>query len=281
MNTLHDSAAAALAERTLHACRDAYLDLMVRCLVNTIYEDDPQDPWTGRIYSEGLRQGGRDWPSKAHSMIGVQRMQNLRFLCEQVLIHDVPGDFIETGVWRGGACILMRSILKAYASTSRTVWVADSFEGLPKPSADRYQADAGDQHHAYPELAISLEQVQSNFDKYGLLDHQVRFLKGWFRDTLHQVPAEKFAILRLDGDMYESTMDALTALYDKLSIGGYIIIDDYGAIEACRRAVHEFRDARGITEGIHNIDGIGVYWKKRAEALTPDRLAERLTGQTL
>ncbi len=162
----------------------------------------------------------------------------------------MPGDFIETGVWRGGASIFMRAVLKAYRDTTRTVWVADSFQGLPKPDAKRYPADAGDRHWSYSELAVPLEVVKANFARYGLLDDQVRFLVGWFRDTLPPGLARsgRFAVLRLDGDLYESTMDALTNLYPKLSVGGFAIIDDYGAVPACKAAVEDFRAQQGITE---------------------------------
>src|SRR5207244_9250758 len=105
-------------------------------------------------------------------------------------------------------------------------------------------------------------QVKANFDRYGLLDHQVRFLKGWFRDTLPGAPIEKLAVLRLDGDMYESTMDALTNLYPKLAVGGYLIVDDDGYAPACRQAVQDYRQAHGIKEKILEIDWTGVYWHR-------------------
>ena len=142
--------------------------------------------------------------------------------------------------------------------------MADSFEGLPPPDAEHYPADAGDQHHTYDALAISLEQVRDNFKKYGLLDEQVVFVKGWFRDTLPGLDVDRIAILRLDGDMYESTMDALSALYSKLSLGGFVIIDDY-ALPGCRQAVTDFRDAMGITAELVDIDGIGAYWRQAPE----------------
>ena len=118
--------------------------------------------------------------------------------------------------------------------------------------------------------------MKANFAKYGLLDDRVVFLDGWFKDTLPAAPIERLAVLRLDGDMYESTMEALTALYDKVSTGGFVIIDDYGCIDACRKAVHDFRDARGIAEKIVDIDGWGVYWRKSLEATAP-KLAPVLT----
>ncbi|MCX7153222.1 MAG: class I SAM-dependent methyltransferase, partial [Proteobacteria bacterium] len=104
-------------------------------------------------------------------------------------------------------------------------------------------------------------QVQANFAKYDLHDDQVRFLKGWFKDTLPAAPIAQLAVLRLDGDMYESTMDALNALYHKVSPGGFVIIDDY-ILPKCRAAIGDFRRAKGISETIIDIDGAGVYWRK-------------------
>jgi O-methyltransferase len=205
---------------------------------------------------------GEDWPVHADTMIGIKRLENIQYCFQQVIKENIPGDFIETGVWRGGSTIFMRALLKEANITDRNVWVADSFEGLPKPDEDKYTADKGDRHHKYKELAISLDEVKSNFKKYDLLDENVKFLKGWFKDTLPTAPIEKLAILRLDGDMYESTMDGLVNLYHKLSIGGYIIIDDWGAVPACQQAVKDFREKNNITEEIKEIDWTGVYWKK-------------------
>ena len=241
--------------------RGLYLGLMQRCLINAIYEDPPADHWNKGEYNAAVRELGSDWPSRAHSMIGARRMFNLRSLCEYALNHNVPGDFIETGVWRGGASIMMRAVLAAYGDTDRKVWVADSFEGLPPPDPQNYPADAGDTSFQYRELAVSLEEVQSNFAKYDLLDDQVRFLKGWFKDTLPLAPISNLAVLRLDGDMYESTMDALTALYDRVSAGGFVIIDDY-LLPKCKAAVTDFRDTRGIVTPLQDIDGAGVFWEK-------------------
>ncbi|MBX7164698.1 MAG: TylF/MycF family methyltransferase [Saprospiraceae bacterium] len=212
-------------------------------------------------YNKEDRINGRDWPTYAESMIGLKRLQNIQDCAIDVLEKNVPGDFIETGVWRGGATVFMKAILNAYGIVDRTVWVADSFEGLPKPEK-QYAADKGDKHHNKVALAISQEQVENNFKKYDLLDNRVKFLKGWFKDTLPSAPIEKLALLRLDGDMYQSTMDALINLYHKLSIGGYIIIDDWGAVPGCKQAVEEFRSANNITDPINVIDWAGVYWQK-------------------
>ncbi|HUQ75167.1 MAG TPA: TylF/MycF/NovP-related O-methyltransferase, partial [Burkholderiales bacterium] len=196
--------------------RGLYLNLLKLCLTNFVYGGDA-DLIHGKRqpFDPARRVEGRDWPEQAHTMIGIKRLDNLHFCVQDVLARGVPGDLIETGVWRGGAVILMRGVLKAYGVTDRTVWAADSFEGLPVPNAGQYPLDAGLDFHRFKELAVSLEQVQDNLRRYDLLDEQVRFLKGWFRDTLPGAPVQRLAVLRIDGDLYESTMDALTHLYPK------------------------------------------------------------------
>jgi len=215
------------------------------------------------LYDPEKRANGLDWPPLAETMIGLKRLDNLQMCLESIIAENVPGDVIETGVWRGGASIFMRAILACYGITDRTVWVADSFAGLPEPDPDKYPEDAGDIHHTVKILAVSCNQVKANFAKYGLLDDQVKFLKGWFKDTLPSAPIKALALIRLDGDMYESTMDGLENLYPKLSQGGYIIIDDY-VLPPCRKAVHDYRNRNGLTDDIVDIDGTGAFWKKTA-----------------
>src|SRR3970282_2252608 len=106
-----------------------YLDLLKRCLTNMIYQDSTTLRGEQRPFELGIRIEGRDWPVVAHTMIGIKRLDALHFCVEDVLERGVPGDFIETGVWRGGAPIFMRGPLKARAGTDRVVWAADSFEG--------------------------------------------------------------------------------------------------------------------------------------------------------
>ena len=264
--------------------RDAYLDLMKKCLTFSLWEaKDGSIEFAGENMAkravkallgrhtqqdnspsalQARRHEGRDWPVLAHTMIGMKRLDNLQFCVEDVLRKGVPGDLIESGVWRGGATIFMRAILKAYGIVDRRVWVADSFAGLPLPDPAKYPADNNDKHHTKVPLAVSLDEVKENFRKYSLLDDKVCFLKGWFKDTLPNAPFQKLAIVRMDGDMYESTMDGLTNLYPKLSQGGYLIVDDFGAVPACREAVEDFRRENGISEAIKQIDWGGVFWRR-------------------
>jgi O-methyltransferase len=213
-----------------------------------------------RGYTDAERQEGQLWPMQAHTMIGMKRLDNVQHCVEDVLQRGVAGDVIETGVWRGGACILMRAVLAAYGVTDRRVFVADSFEGLPKPDP-RYPQDSGDRLWQKSFLAVSRQEVEENFRKYGLLDSRVVFLQGWFKDTLPSAPIERLAVMRLDGDLYGSTMDALTALYPKLSSGGYCIIDDYALVNA-KRATDDYRRDHQIKAPIRQIDFTGAYWQK-------------------
>src|SRR5262245_48613395 len=274
-----------------------YLDLMKRCLMATIYDESawyvlgsrqvrrPKSPkgliqklliklaWLGGYVlvkplpfdSECAerRKLGRGYVFFGHTMIGAHRLDNIQSCVEDVLRRRVPGDLIETGAWRGGATILMRAVLKYHGVMDRTVWVADCFEGLPRIRKDEavYPGDAEVDVATLNWFSVPLEKVKANFARYGLLDGQVQFLKGWFKDTLPSAPIGRLAVLRLDGDMYSSTMDALTSLYDKVSRGGYVIVDDYNSWPHCRQAVDDFRSERGISDKIIEIDRDGVFWQ--------------------
>jgi O-methyltransferase len=197
------------------------------------------------------------------TMLDIERLDNIEFCISDVVAKGIPGDVIETGVWRGGGTIFMKAVLEACGDSTRTVWVADSFEGLPKPNEKDYPADAGDTFWMQT-LGVSEAEVRANFERYGLLDDRVKFLKGFFSDTMPTAPIGQLSVLRLDGDMYESTYVVLKHLYDKVSVGGYIIVDDYGCVPACAQATEDFRAERGITDPIIKVDWTGVYWQKSA-----------------
>lgn len=247
---------------------ELYLGLLKKSLTNTLFDEEPVPDDSARFIHGFVEHYIR---GAALTMLPMVRLDNLQACITDVIEKRVPGDLIETGVWRGGATIFMRGVLQAYGVTDRNVWVADSFEGLPEPDPERFPAEARFHNQSlvknvYKNFAVDLDSVRANFAAYGLLDPSVRFLKGWFKDTLPAAPVERLAIMRLDGDYYESTHDALTSLYDKLSPGGYVIIDDYGedAWTYCRRAVDEFRDARHITDELIRVDAKCCYWRRSA-----------------
>jgi hypothetical protein len=214
-----------------------------------------------RHVSASERANGQVAPLYADTMIGLRRLDSLQHCIEEVLREGIPGDLIETGVWRGGACIFMRAVLAAYGVADRRVFVADSFQGVPKPDARKYPADAGDRLYKNTYLAVPKADVEDNFRRYGLLDDQVVFLEGWFKDTLPGAPFDTLAVMRLDGDLYGSTMDSLESLYPKLSRGGFCVIDDY-AMPGCKSAVDDYRATHAIASKIIEIDWTGRYWQK-------------------
>jgi hypothetical protein len=228
---------------------ELYLELIKKVLTDQI--NNPSD----------ARLDGTDWPKDGFTMIGMKRLENIHACVKTIIEHNVEGDLVEAGVWKGGASIFMRAILKNYGINDKCVWLADSFRGLPPPKAE-FPADKDDTHYKSEELAISLEQVKHNFKGFDLLDNQVKFIEGWFHETLFDAPIQKISLLRLDGDMYESTYVSLKALYHRVSPGGFVIIDDYGYIESCRQAVHDFLDENSLSPTIQKIDWTGVFWVK-------------------
>ncbi|MGN6252661.1 MAG: TylF/MycF/NovP-related O-methyltransferase [Marmoricola sp.] len=273
--------------------RSLYLDLMKRSLTGALAEDN--DSILGGVRTAGspsrvkraadvlgklaqranveialkkpydprVREIGMDWPARAESMIGLRRMDNIQQCIASIVEDEVPGDLIETGVWRGGAVIFMQANLKAWGATDRRIFAADSFQGLPRPNVAEYPADEGDTFYQQTGLGVGADVVRHNFERYGLWDDNIEFLVGWFKDTLPVAPVERLALMRLDGDLYESTIQALDALYPKLSPGGFCIIDDYGTlVSQAQAAVHDYRSRHQITEEIVDIDGSGAYWRK-------------------
>lgn len=269
--------------------RTLYLDLLERALTHTLYhppdtrelpeglkEAFAQEFLRLGVAQEFLRLGepkesrdaerraeGKDWPVYAQTMVGLKRLENVRECVETALADGVSGDLIEAGCWRGGVAIMMRGVLRAYGVEDRVVWAADSFAGLPEPDERRYPADAGDRGHTVEELAVSIDEVRDNFRRYDLLDDQVKLLEGWFNETLPSVRDRRWAVVRLDGDLYESTMDGLVNLYPGLSLGGYLIVDDYG-FDNCRAAVEDYRREHGITDEIQRVDWTGAFWRRSA-----------------
>ncbi|MFN8607938.1 MAG: TylF/MycF/NovP-related O-methyltransferase [Vulcanimicrobiota bacterium] len=195
------------------------------------------------------------------SLLTAQALANLRVCARQAIWLRVPGDFMECGVWRGGACILLRAIQQAMGvGARRRTWVVDSFQGLPQPERlldavlHEYLSDTGS-------FAVPLAEVRAHFERFGLLDEGVCFLEGWFADSLPSWQGQ-LALLRLDGDWYESTLTALENLYDKVSWGGFIIIDDYHPVIGAFSAVNDFRAARGIQDPIQSVDHQVHFWRK-------------------
>jgi O-methyltransferase len=265
-----------------------YLDLLAKCLTREVFEEKyvgldatrGRRGWilarlVSRLFSpfgleivRDLPQGKRrdasgGWPLHAETMAGSRRLEQVARAIADVIRCEVPGDLLEAGVWRGGTVIFMRGCLEAFGDRRRSVWVADSFQGLPQPDAERFPHDRSCRLWTLPYLAVPVETVQANFARYGLLDDRVRFLPGWFRDTLRTAAIDRLSVLRIDADMYESTKEALECLYPKLAPGGYLIVDDYGVLPACQAAVDDYRRAMAVNEPLERIDQAAVFWRRR------------------
>jgi O-methyltransferase len=235
--------------------RDHYLDVTARAICGLTAHRAGPDHVGQRLMGNPASLP----PHGAVSLIGMQRLDHLRGLVERVISDEVRGDLVECGVWRGGASMMMKAVLVAHGVNDRAVWLADSFEGLPAADLDTYPLDAEWSQFAGM-LAVSADDVRRNFEAFGLLDDSVRFLEGWFEDTLAGAPIERIAVLRLDGDLQASTRTALESLYHRVSPGGFVIIDDY-SFESCRTAVDIFRQECGITADVHHIDAVSAFWQ--------------------
>jgi hypothetical protein len=248
----------------------AYLEL-VKCQVSGVTYNDAERSVVPKVQRNSFRfsaldwnkrKQGTDWAYFGDTMTGWKRLDNVRTLLEDVFRNGIEGDYIETGVWRGGSSMFARAVMRAHNQSTRKSFVCDSFRGLPPKGRDLDRRDAGWDKTKY--LEVPAEIVAQGFQKYCLLDENVIFAKGFFNDTMPPLSKHigKLAIMRLDGDMYESTVDVLYHLYDKLSLNGYIIIDDWSQNFPSRKACEDFFDTHGIKPQIFDIDQSSAYWKK-------------------
>lgn len=248
-------------------------DVLIRALSYTLYVKRVEDDFVT----------GHTWPRHAISMGGVHAMWNVAELVEKVLEKPIAGDFVEAGVWKGANGIIARKLFDAAGDSTRTVWCLDSYSWLPPPSK-LYEHDRDDRHHTYvkknPVLAASLSNVVNIYNRFGIdvnnASQRTKLVKGFFNETAPVVARQldQIAILRLDGDMYQSTWEVLIAMYEKVTKRGYVIIDDYG-LSGAKAATDDFRQCAGISaplifflpEGSPFPGGRHgkAYWKKTVE----------------
>lgn len=205
-----------------------------------------------------------------HTYVSEKALKNIRNCIEKVHLDSISGDLLDCGILRGGTSIYMAGALK-YLKSDKVVYVADSFGGLPKPSScDGVFANqfwyrfAKDLKLYNLDCLATLEEVKKNFRKYDLLDKNIKFLKGWFADTLPKLPENTaFCLVRIDVDWYKSTLDVLENAYNRLSEGGFLIVDDY-KLPGCKKAVDEFRAERNLNQEVLIADehaGV-IFWQK-------------------
>jgi hypothetical protein len=238
--------------QTLLHIEKMYFKLLAESLSNTHYEH------------LGQRLGSPAWGDQHYSGIGLSGLQSLCCICMDVIETGVVGDFLEAGVWRGGASIYMASIIKWY-NANRRVWVCDSFEGMP-PINKACPHEVTD-YSEFTGLAVPVEAVAKAFALYDVLEYAT-FIKGWFADTIPNLRPNPLAVLRLDSDYYESTKILLDKLYPQLSVGGWCIVDDYDCVPGCNKAVDDYIAEHNIEGPFYRMNkevndlGVGIYWKK-------------------
>ena len=216
-----------------------------------------------------LTAEGTNSYERALTLVKLPRLASLHLQLAQIVEDQVPGDVIEAGVWRGGCCIWMRTILDSIGDTRKIV-LADTFQGFPPPDVERYPMDARDLkvipwRTKMGFVPASMAEVQANFARYGLLSDLVEFVEGPFRDTLWNLKGRLWSLIRLDGDSYEATRVSLDCLYEGLSPGGYCISDDYGdpgKTKQAKKAVDDFRAEWDIMDPLEWADSSCISWRK-------------------
>lgn len=207
------------------------------------------------------RATGMHWSLHGLTMVGLTRLDDLQVCVESIVRDGVEGDVIEAGVWRGGASILMRAVLDSLGD-ERTLWLADSFEGFPEPDEETFPADSERDLSRFDFLSVPVDEVRANFARLGLED-SLKFVPGFFDQTMPTLRGRSWSLVRLDSDTYESTQLALDSLYPGLATGGYLIVDDYHLLPECKRAVDDYRREHGISEPIESIDWSGIRWRRK------------------
>jgi len=260
----------------------AYLELLKGWIIGSAYGSVEKSVRPGfhpttREYNSERRLNGFDWPLFGVSMVGMRRLENVQNLLFSVFSKNVPGDFVETGVWRGGTCIFARAVMRAKGQQHRKVYVSDSFAGLPPGNPVFGKGDMNWEKMDY--LPTSPDQVALHFSMFNVLDSGVMFVQGYFNDSMPTLRSHlqrfdsSISILRLDGDMYQSTIDVIYRLYDLVSIGGYVIVDDWGL--PARKACEDFFNHHDHHPTIVPIDRLSVYWMKHEAVNVRQELYEK------
>ena len=203
---------------------------------------------------------------RSYTMVGLPRLQSLFSLAKQVCLADLPGNFAECGVAAGGSSALLAYAIRRFSRRPRLLYCFDTFSGMPDPGPQDAHHGIGAQESGWGSgtCAAPIESLLEVCQLLGLED-LVRPVPGFFKDTLPVAREQmsSLALLHMDGDWYESTMDILVNLYDIVTLGAPVQVDDFGYWEGCDRALADFAAARGISLGEHRIPGgVGAVFRK-------------------
>jgi O-methyltransferase len=207
-------------------------------------------------------------------MVSLQRLRMLDQLVRQIDGQGVLGDVVECGTYNGGSAAVLARVA-CRSPLNRHIWLLDSFAGMP-PAGSRDGPAAA----AYAGLCCgSLESVRTVLRKVSVPDHAVTAVPGWFQDTLPKFPVSKIALLHIDADWYDSVFICLDQLFDRVSPGGFIVLDDFGYWQGCREAWQDFQTLRGLSIPLIGVDGIGVYMQKPETPSAASSIIDPIYGE--
>jgi O-methyltransferase len=194
-----------------------------------------------------------------YTMVSLPRLRTLRTLAQQVDERGVGGDVVECGTCNGGSAAVLAQVASS-SPLKRHVWLLDSFAGLPPAGPKDGKLSEG-----YTGLCCgSPVKVREVLAKVGVAEDRYTLVPGWFQDTLPHLTVQSIALLHIDADWYDSVLLCLNQLYDRVRPGGFVVLDDYGYWEGCRKAWEDFQEQRSLQISLTPIDGIGVYFQKPA-----------------
>jgi Macrocin-O-methyltransferase (TylF) len=189
-----------------------------------------------------------------YTLVSPERVQNLYRLARRIELENIPGDVVECGVCNGGTAAILASTATK-SSLPRTVWLLDSFQGMPEVTAEDGDGAVGGSAQDYVGQVVgSVDRVRQILVRVGANMDRVKIIPGWFDVTFPAVNCGQIALLNIDADWYKSVKLCLETFYDRVVKGGFISFDDYGHWPGCRKAVDEFFSERGIAHPLNEVD---------------------------
>jgi O-methyltransferase len=201
------------------------------------------------------------------TMTSPERLFSLYQSVKYVIQNQVPGDFVECGVWKGGSSMMIAKVLQSLGVTNRTIWMYDTYEGMTEPTKEDRDYTGEDAVHLLNTAEKSdsnsvwcysaLEEVQLNMQKTGYPAELIKYIKGKVEETIPGAIPVSIALLRLDTDWYASTYHEMNHLYPLLQVKGVLIIDDFGHWEGAKKAILQYFSENKLFPLINRIDETG------------------------
>lgn len=191
---------------------------------------------------------------QSYTMVTQERLENLAAVCEYLNAHQIPGDFVECGTYKGGTA----AIIAQHLNQTRHLWLYDSFEGLP----DATEKDGNYAHEWVGKCVAAEEHVREVLQLVGVREEDFTIQKGWFESTFKQKLPQQVSLLHCDADWYDSVLLVLETFYPMIPVGGVIVLDDFGYWEGCREAFYEFCDRHNERPLLERIGTDQAFWIK-------------------